>query len=256
MTDLTSIVESIQSSSSADLAFEQFNSYIQDHGFDNAIYTLLNDHNSIGQKRWHGLSTSYPEDWVKHYNQNSYYDDDPVWWRLMQSTSPFYWTEALSLHVRVFGNDSPIALKALRLMREAEDAGLAGGIGMSFSNRYGELTGVGISSSQNTEEPSLQSLSDISFVAAVMHDRYRGFFSNAERVSLTLREKEVLSWSAEGKNDEDIAIILNVSKNTVRFHWKNIFEKMQTNSKLQATVKAVREKLVEPVRLESRRIQR
>ena len=41
-----------------------------------------------------------------------------------------------------------------------------------------------------------------------------------------MREEEILLWASEGKSDEDIADILTINVNTVRFHWKNIFEKL------------------------------
>ena len=47
-------------------------------------------------------------------------------------------------------------------------------------------------------------------------------------VSLTLtpREEEIMKWVAEGKTNWEISIILHVSLNTVKFHLKNIYDKL------------------------------
>jgi DNA-binding CsgD family transcriptional regulator len=44
--------------------------------------------------------------------------------------------------------------------------------------------------------------------------------------TLTDRETEIMRWVAEGKTNWEISIILNVSLNTIKFHLKNIFQKL------------------------------
>lgn len=43
---------------------------------------------------------------------------------------------------------------------------------------------------------------------------------------LTKREEEIMRWVAEGKTNWEISVILSVSLNTVKFHLKNIYEKL------------------------------
>ena len=45
-------------------------------------------------------------------------------------------------------------------------------------------------------------------------------------LSLTPREEEIMKWVAEGKTNWEISIILHVSLNTVKFHLKNIYDKL------------------------------
>lgn len=45
-------------------------------------------------------------------------------------------------------------------------------------------------------------------------------------VILTHREEEIMRWVAEGKTNWEISIILHVSLNTVKFHLKNVYEKL------------------------------
>ncbi|CAO5147607.1 Uncharacterized transcriptional regulatory protein YxjL [Frankia sp. AiPs1] len=62
---------------------------------------------------------------------------------------------------------------------------------------------------------------------------------------LTEREMEVLRLVAKGMNNRDIAKQLFISENTVKNHIRNILEKLQLHSRMEAVVYAVREKLLE-----------
>jgi DNA-binding NarL/FixJ family response regulator len=62
---------------------------------------------------------------------------------------------------------------------------------------------------------------------------------------LTDRELEVLRLVARGLNNKDVAKQLFISENTVKNHVRNILEKLQLHSRMEAVVYAVREKLLE-----------
>ncbi len=62
---------------------------------------------------------------------------------------------------------------------------------------------------------------------------------------LTERELEVLKLVAKGLNNRAIAEQLFISENTVKNHVRNILEKLQLHSRMEAVVYAVREKLLE-----------
>jgi DNA-binding CsgD family transcriptional regulator len=44
--------------------------------------------------------------------------------------------------------------------------------------------------------------------------------------ALTAREEEIMRWVAEGKTNWEISIILHVSLNTIKFHLKNVYQKL------------------------------
>jgi DNA-binding NarL/FixJ family response regulator len=62
---------------------------------------------------------------------------------------------------------------------------------------------------------------------------------------LTERELEVLKLVAKGLANRDIAKQLFISENTVKNHIRNILEKLQLHSRIQAVAYALREKLLE-----------
>lgn len=62
---------------------------------------------------------------------------------------------------------------------------------------------------------------------------------------LTDREMEVLKLVAQGLQNRQIARQLFISENTVKNHIRNILEKLQLHSRMEAVVYAVREKMLE-----------
>ena len=62
---------------------------------------------------------------------------------------------------------------------------------------------------------------------------------------LTTRELEVLKLVARGMANRDIAGELFISENTVKNHVRNILEKLQLHSRMEAVVYAVRERILD-----------
>src|SRR4051812_3162813 len=62
---------------------------------------------------------------------------------------------------------------------------------------------------------------------------------------LTERELQVLRHVARGRSNREIAADLFISENTVKNHVRNILEKLQLHSRMEAVFYAVREKLLD-----------
>ncbi|MDQ3627458.1 MAG: response regulator transcription factor [Actinomycetota bacterium] len=62
---------------------------------------------------------------------------------------------------------------------------------------------------------------------------------------LTARELEVLRLVARGHNNRQVAGELFISENTVKNHVRNILEKLQLHSRMEAVMYAVRERLLD-----------
>jgi DNA-binding NarL/FixJ family response regulator len=69
--------------------------------------------------------------------------------------------------------------------------------------------------------------------------------SQASNLRLTERELEVLRLVAKGLNNRDVAKQLFISENTVKNHVRNILEKLQLHSRMEAVMYAVKEKLLD-----------
>lgn len=56
----------------------------------------------------------------------------------------------------------------------------------------------------------------------------------------TVREQECLAWMAKGRSNGDIAKILNISERTIKFHVKNIMNKLGADNRTHAIAIAAR----------------
>ena len=246
MSILETAVETIQAATSPETAFCDFVKAVRQHGYNNATLSLVTDHPSIGQRALHGISTNYPDDWMRFYREKDLHRIDPVYQRVLLRSGPFFWSdEVAALRVR---QDRPEAFMraATEMMHQAEDAGLADGIGLSFVNEFGEIAGIGVSRPTREEDNRWQTLADLSLLSTVFYDRFMSFHDVLKPPSFTAREKDILLWSAHGKSDWEISGILGISIATVRFHWKNTFKKLDVNNRTIATIRAIRQKIVIP----------
>lgn len=63
--------------------------------------------------------------------------------------------------------------------------------------------------------------------------------------ALTCREKEILLLISKGKNNKDVADNLGVSRDTIKFHMKNVMQKLNANNRSQAVTIALNNRLLE-----------
>lgn len=59
------------------------------------------------------------------------------------------------------------------------------------------------------------------------------------RIGLSPRESEVMRWVMEGKTNEEVGVILGITRTTVRTHLQNVFPKLGVENRL-AAVQAIR----------------
>ena len=244
MKDLERYVERIVASQTTQEAFDIFCDAMRQRGYDRIAYSLVNDHPSLGLSSQHGLATSYPEDWMKHYAAHNFSLIDPVTQRVLTSRTPFFWRDVTA---RLDRHDA-----SLRMMNEAADAGLGEGIGISLRGEGTELVGVGIArasapTSERRGRLDYGFLGGAYLLSTCLHETFRDLFVKSTQAAFSRRERDILSWGAEGKTDDEIAAILAISRNTVKFYWKSIFTKLAANRRGYAIAKALRQRIIDPV---------
>ncbi len=69
-------------------------------------------------------------------------------------------------------------------------------------------------------------------------------FENNSPVDLSAREIDCLHWVARGKSNSEIGSIFEISENTVRFHLRNAFVKLNVNTRSKAVIVAARRGLI------------
>lgn len=68
--------------------------------------------------------------------------------------------------------------------------------------------------------------------------------ASSEPALLTQREQEILKELATGKTYYAIALDLNITSDTVRFHIKNIYKKLHVHSQAEAVAEAMRKGII------------
>ena len=61
---------------------------------------------------------------------------------------------------------------------------------------------------------------------------------------LTVRELECLRWTALGKTDSEIGVILSISARTARFHIENSKRKLGVSTRIQAVAEALKQRAI------------
>jgi len=240
MNNLGLYIEKIGQSKTPDEAFTSYCQIMKKYGYDRAVYSLVTDHPSLNLPRQHGLVTNYPEHWMKYYVENNYIDNDPVINQISKSQVPFYWSELEATY--------SINKEAKILMEQANESGVCDGIGFSLQSMPGEIIGVGLARTHSDKEQKkdYEFLSGAYLLTVFFHETYRSLLSTKDEIILKPSEKEILMWASEGKTDDEISMILGITRNTIRFYWKSIFDKLEAYGRIYAITKAIRLGLVQP----------
>jgi LuxR family transcriptional regulator len=177
------------------------------------------------------LLNNYPGPWQEHYSRSGFLFTDPTVIHGRQSQDPLIWND------RAFTSNPT-------LWRDAQDHGIRAGWAQSSleSSGAGSLLTLCRGNEPVTacelqaKEPCMRWLVQVAHVslskAILAKDAYAC-------TQLTLREREVLQWTADGKSAQDIAEILTLSKSAVDFHLKNSIKKLDSPNKTAAVARAV-----------------
>ncbi|MBF0373171.1 MAG: helix-turn-helix transcriptional regulator [Alphaproteobacteria bacterium] len=101
--------------------------------------------------------------------------------------------------------------------------------------------GVGVASSVGGTDPG-RHLQVIHLLAVQFNQAYGALTLPAQsrpEPRLTPREREILQWAARGKSAWAIGEILRISENSVEWHLKNVFRKLDCDSRITAVVKSL-----------------
>jgi len=180
------------------------------------------------------INVDYPEEWLDIYTREGYIHRDPI---IVENFTQFdlqYWADTY----KKYNPDESF-------LKQAEDFDLRTGYSCGTRNRSGTdgsiftIAGRAIERSMRTEVIMKHIVPHLhSCMLRIL------FKKQKKRIKLTAREKEILKWFKDGKSVWDVSMLLNISQNTVKFHSKNIFEKLDVVNRTQAVAAAISEELI------------
>lgn len=209
---------------------ELFNTYSNQLGFTNTTCLRVPEvGEDLGQCFLHN---SFPMEWVKHYSDKGYIQQDPMVKEVFLNYQPFTWSEALERRV--------IGVPERQIMNECGEFGMKNGFIVPIYQASGytglvSLAGAEVSITEDTRNA-------VTLACVYLHNRLstlRRSEANLE-FNLTERELECLRWAASGKSDWEIGQILLISAKTVNYHIENAKRKFGVATRVQAIVAALR----------------
>jgi LuxR family quorum-sensing system transcriptional regulator SolR len=175
------------------------------------------------------MLSTYPEEWQARYVAAKYVEVDPTVKVALGRNEPVTWSGDSGSHESDFWEEA----SSFGIIHGWSSAsrGADGTIGLLTLSRSAGVIGA-------TEKASHQAA--IVWLAQAAHVAMGPLMpaNGLAEVPLTLREVDVLKWTADGKTAYEISRILNISESTVNFHVKNIVSKMGSSNKIQAVAKA------------------
>ena len=179
------------------------------------------------------ISVTYKEDWIKHYNDNHYFELDPVLKIINKTILPIDW-QSFDISNK----------KVRKFFAESQEAGVGeNGISVPVRGRYGDLSVFSLTSNSSEREWfdfKRQYMRDFQVLAVHFHQSVLSTNKIYKpEYNLSERELEVLYWAACGKTADEVATILNITKRGVRFHISNILEKMNSSNVAHAVAKGI-----------------
>jgi len=204
--------------------------------YDSAVCALAKMDCNSEITSYDTINVNYPSEWLCLYKKKGYHCIDPLIKYNYKYFSVQYWAETYKLYKT-----------SKDFIFHAEDFGLKAGYAHGVKNFTGDKGSIfsfaGLSMKQNSRTELI-----LLYVVPHFHHvliRLLTQMKNKTDIILLPREKEVLNWIKHGKSTWDISLILGISDNTVKFHIKNIFKKLDAVNRVQAVATAAQEGLID-----------
>ncbi|WP_323117926.1 autoinducer binding domain-containing protein [Burkholderia alba] len=172
-----------------------------------------------------------PEEWQTRYTQLGYAGIDPILRRAADDPRPIVWNAFAETGDAIF-------------WRDAASYGLRYGWSQAGYDRFGNLGILTlVRDTTPLDEDEIDALrAPCASLAQAAHGylmpRFAGAPASAGGGDLTLREREVLTWTANGKTAYEIGRIFGIAERTVKFHLQNAMLKLNAMNKTHAATKA------------------
>lgn len=223
------LLSRVQTAPNEELLFEIVRAEARELGFDHCAYGLRLALNVTKPKTV--MFNDYPSCWQQRYVEGNYIAIDPTVCHGGKSVVPLVWDDQVFCGVRDF-------------WEEARAHGLNYGWAQSSMNMDG-IRGM-LTLARCAEPLSETELKKNGYrmvwLTQVVHQCMGNLISTKmlpeATIKLSLREIEVLRWTAEGKTAGEISDIINITERTVNFHIAKAMEKLNCVNKTAATVRA------------------
>ncbi|OPY69669.1 MAG: Regulatory protein SdiA [Syntrophorhabdaceae bacterium PtaU1.Bin034] len=209
-----------------------------------AVCTLIGSDNGIAIP-CSVVNVSYPLEWCEFYMEKEFNKIDPIIKENWLTQTPQYWDDTY----RKYHDAEP-------MISAARDFGLREGVTHGLTASDGMTSLFSFAARSMKHDPRIELILDhviphlhLAF-DRISHPRKERRISSSgmqgsPHMNLSSREMEILKWVKDGKTTWDISVIMSISKETVKFHMKNILRKLGAVSRTHAVAIAIEKGLLD-----------
>jgi LuxR family transcriptional regulator, quorum-sensing system regulator BjaR1 len=225
--DFVANLDGIEASSGA---LPLFSAFADKLGFSNAVCLRVPEAGEDLGSCF--LLNTFPQDWVRHYDEKEYIKTDPIVRELFANYHPFLWSEAMERR--------EIGPVERQIMGECAETGMREGLTVPIY-QAGGYTGL-VSLAGREPIVTEETRGAVTLASVYLHNKLTTLRRREAQTSfdLTEREMECLRWASAGKSDWEIGQILLISAKTVNYHIENAKRKFGVATRVQAIVAALR----------------
>jgi LuxR family transcriptional regulator, quorum-sensing system regulator CviR len=181
------------------------------------------------------VNASYPDEWLRLYWQNSFFEIDPVFQKALKKPGTQLWKDTYR---------TATSQKEKEFIQTAGEFGLQTGITTGSADHACSMaTFCSFAGESDIEAerylPLMAYLGYHLHLALLRTEPRHTFVLDRCVKKLSVRELTILNWMKNGKTNWEIAQILGVTERTVRFHVESIFSKLDVTSRSQAVATAI-----------------
>jgi LuxR family transcriptional regulator, quorum-sensing system regulator BjaR1 len=180
------------------------------------------------------LFNSRPPEYCERYEERHYAAIDPLIRAVRRTLAPVVWSDIPK---------GEISKEAKLLFHDARDTGANNGIVVPIVSASGSISIFSASGYKPDVSPRARSAVEIVGIYSrqlLQRTAKAAADVPAPRPILTRREREIMTWIAAGKTDEEISCILHIRRETVTTHVNNAKLKLNATRRTQAVVQALR----------------
>lgn len=203
-------------------------------GFDQFAYYSLPRDGAVQPE----IISNFPREYYERYRAEKLYLIDSVIETARHRVTPFPWDTKITM-----GEDEHNIFDIAKHYR------ITAGYTFVVHDHYGNMGTLHICNHSHEADTFNQNILEnrdhLQMQLLDTHERYvsrfgaAGFlFARNLHNPLSERESEVLHWASIGKTYEEIAVILNISERTVKFHMRNVVSKLKAVNAKHAIKKA------------------
>lgn len=195
---------------------------------------------SVHEADVYGMS-NYPVEWQKHYLGKGLAKVDPVVEAVSPRRGAYAWSES--------GLPVPPRKYHRIFFGEARNFGIRSGISIPIFDGFGRRALFTFSSRERKPDTTMLAdgysvLTLGAFIDGYLQSRNDDGLMSAAPTPLTSYQLECLAWLLQGKTNEDIAALRNVSRRAVEFQLQNIRRKLNVVTTYQALGIAIKRKWI------------